>query len=305
LQSASNNIIDIDQDKANRAGVTNQDIALSLMTALSGFTAGDFRDGEDNIDIVMRSEGGQKLDVETLRGLNIFAQATGKNIPLMQVADLVPDWQYAKIIRRDLNRTLTVACDAKEGYTASDITKIIAPFIKDDLNKWPEGYSYELGGESESSKESMGAVGVQLPLAGLIILMLMIGQFNSMRKTFIILSTVPLGLIGVLSGLYIFQSFFGFMAFLGLIDCVDTEKNVNGKNDYDAVVTAALQRFRPIMLSTLTSAMGLIPMYTGGGLLWEPMAVAIMVGQICATAITLLYVPALYKLLYRAKKSAV
>lgn len=309
-------IIDIDQDKANRAGVTNQDIALSLMTALSGFTAGDFRDGEDNIDIVMRSEGGQKLDVETLRGMNIFAQATGKNVPLMQVADLVPDWQYAKIIRRDLNRTLTVACDAKQGFTASDITKVIAPFIKDDFTKWPAGYTYELGGESESSKESMGAVGVQLPLAGLIILMLMIGQFNSMRKTFIILSTVPLGLIGVISGLYIFQSFFGFMAFLGLIslagiiinnaivliDCVDSEKNENGLNDYDAIVSAARQRFQPIMLSTLTSAMGLIPMYTGGGLLWEPMAVAIMVGQIFATAITLLFVPALYKLLYRAKK---
>ncbi len=311
-------IIDIDQDKANRAGVTNQDIALSLMTALNGFTAGDFRDGDDNIDIVMRSEDGKKLDVESLRGMNIFAQGTGRNVPLMQVADLVPDWQYAKILRRDLYRTLTVSCDAKDGFTASDITKILSPFIAEDVKNWPKGNTYESGGESESSKQSIGAVGDQLPIAGLIILLLMVGQFNSIRKTFLILSTIPLGLIGVLFGLFVFQSYFGFMAFLGvislagivinnaivLIDCVDSEKKENNKNDYDAIISAARQRFQPIMLSTLTSAAGLIPMYTGGGEMWQPMAVAIMIGQICATAITLLFVPALYKLLYRAKNNA-
>jgi multidrug efflux pump subunit AcrB len=308
-------IIDIDQDKANRAGVTNQDIALSLMTALNGFNAGDYRDGEDNIAIMMRSEGSQQLDVETLRGLNIFSQATGRNVPLMQVADLVPDWQYAKILRRDLYRTLTVSCDAKDGYTASDITKNISPYIVEDQQQWPAGYTYEMGGESENSKESMGAVAVQLPIAGFIILILLIGQFNSMRKTFIVLSTIPLGLIGVLVGLYVFQSFFGFMAFLGvislagivinnaivLLDRIEMEKNVFNRTPYDAISAAALQRFRPIMLTTLTTTLGLIPLYLGGGLMWEPMAIAIMVGLLFATIITLLFIPAMYKLLFRIK----
>jgi len=309
-------IIDIDQDKANRAGVTNQDIALSMMTALNGFDAGDFRDGEDNIPIMMRSEGSQQLDVEDVRGLNIFSQATGKNVPLMQVADLVPDWQYAKILRRDLYRTLTVSCDAKEGFTASDISKEIAPFVKEDKKSWLSGYKYELGGESESSAESMGAVAVQLPVAGFIILILLIGQFNSMRKTFIVLATIPLGIIGVIVGLYVFKSFFGFMAFLGvislagivinnaivLLDRIKIEQEDFGRTPYDAVIAAALQRFRPILLTTFTTTLGLIPLYLGGGLMWEPMAVSIMVGLIFATGITLLFVPAMYKLLFRVKK---
>jgi len=309
-------IIDIDQDKANRAGVTNQDIALSLQTSLVGFNAGDFRDGEDNIPIMMRSEGSQQIDTEDLRGVNIFSQMTGRNVPLLQVAELIPDWQYAKILRRDLYRTLTVSCDAKEGYTASDISKVISPFVVEDKECWPAHYTYELGGESESSAESMGAVAVQLPVAGFIILLLLIGQFNSMRKTFIVLSTIPLGLIGVILGLLAFQSFFGFMAFLGvislagivinnaivLLDRIKIEEEEFNRDPYDAIIAASLQRFRPILLTTFTTTLGLIPLYLGGGLMWEPMAISIMVGLLFATVITLLFVPAMYKLLFKVKK---
>ncbi|MEM9920509.1 MAG: efflux RND transporter permease subunit [Bacteroidota bacterium] len=310
-------IIDIDPDKANRAGVTNQDIAISLQTALTGFNSGAFRDGEDNIPIMMRSLGSQELDVQQLNGLNIFSQNTGKSVPLVQVANILPDWQFAKIIRRDLYRTLSISCDAQIGYTATDITSELSPFLAEDEQQWPYGYTYELGGESESSSDAMGAVGAKLPLAGFIILLLLIGQFNSFRKTFIVLSTIPLGLIGVILGLLAFQSFFGFMAFLGvislagivinnaivLIDRIKIEEEDYKRPPYEAIIAAAIQRFRPILLTTFTTTLGLIPLYLGGGLMWEPMAIAIMIGLLFATVITLLFVPVMYKLLFRVRQA--
>jgi len=308
-------VIDIDQDKANRANLTNQDIAISLQTAVSGYNAGSFRYGEDNIPIIMRNEGSQKIDVRELDGVNIFSQNSGSNVPLIQVAKIVPDWQYAKIKRRNLYRTVTISCDARDGFTASDITDQLSPTLSDLSQTWKKGYTYRLGGESEQSAEAMGAVAAKLPLAGFIILLLLIAQFNSFRNTFIVLSTIPLGLIGVILGLVLFRSFFGFMAFLGvislagivinnaivLIDRIKIEIVDFGRQPFDAIVRAAQQRFRPIILTTFTTTLGLIPLYLGGGLMWEPMAIAIMVGLLFATVITLLFVPVLYMLLFRVK----
>jgi multidrug efflux pump subunit AcrB len=308
-------IIHIDQDKANRAGLTNQDIATSLRTALSGFDAGDFRDGEDNIPIIMRSLGSQELDAFQLESLPIFAQSSGRNVPLAQVAEIEAVWQYAKIKRRDLYRTMVVSCDAKTGYTPSEITEILGPWLEEEAKSWKSGYTYSLGGESEQSAEAMGAVIAKLPLAGFIILLLLISQFNSFRKTTIVLSTIPLGIIGVVLGLLVFQSYFGFMAFLGvislagivinnaivLIDRIQIEQSELGKEPYHAIVDAALQRFRPILLTTFTTSLGMIPLYLGGGLMWEPMAIAIMIGLLFATVITLLFVPIVYKLLFKVR----
>ena len=155
----------------------------------------------------------------------------------------------------------------------------------------------------------------KLPLAGFIILLLLISQFNSLRKTFIVLSTIPLGIIGVVLGLLLFRSYFGFMAFLGLIslagivinnaivliDRIKIEQEELGKAPFQAIIDAAQQRFRPILLTTFTTTLGLIPLYLGGGLMWEPMAVAIMIGLLFATVITLLFVPVLYSVLFNVR----
>ena len=308
-------VVDIDQSKTQNAGLTNQDIALSLQTALTGFNTGAFREGDQSIPIVLRNASSQDVDVRQLESINIYAQASGKNVPLGQVAQIVPEWQLAKIKRRDLYRTLTVTCDAKSGFTAQDITDEFIPWLEEDSKSWKPGYRYELGGESEQSSEAMSAVVAKLPLSGFIILALLIVQFNSFRKTFIVLSTIPLGLIGVIAGLLIFRSFFGFFAFLGLIslagivinnaivliDRIQIELNQSGRASIEAIVAAAQQRFRPILLTTCTTTLGLIPLYLGGGLMWEPMAVAIMVGLLFATVITLLFVPVLYKILFAVK----
>ena len=306
-------LVDIDPTKGNRAGLSNQDIALSLQTALDGSNAGSFRDGDDNIPIIMRNIGSEEMDVHQLDGLNLIAQSTGQNVPLVQVAEIHPDWQYPKILRRNLYRNMVISCDAIDGFTPSDLTDEILPWLATESKNWPAGYSYTLGGESEQSGEAMGAVAAKLPLAGFIILLLLVLQFNSFRKTFIVLTTIPLGMIGVILGLLIFRSSFGFMAFLGLIslagivinnaivliDRIKIELEEQERPPFEAIVKAAQQRFRPILLTTFTTTLGLIPLYLGGGEMWEPMAVAIMIGLIFATVITLVFVPVLYKVLFR------
>ena len=307
--------IDIDQDKAGRAGVSNQDIALSLQTALSGMDIGDFRDLDGNIPIMMANLERDDIEVLDLESINIFSQATGQNVPLVQVANIDLDWQIAKIFRKDLNRTITVTCDAKTGFTARDLTDELMPYMEEQKASWEAGYTYSFGGESEASAEALGAVGEKLPIAGFLILFLLMLQFNSYKKTIIVLLSIPLGLIGVILGLILFNSYFGFMAYLGLIslagivinnaivllDRIEIEQNEFNRNPYDSIIAAAQQRFRPILLTTFTTVLGLIPLYLGGGLMWEPMAVAIMIGLLFATVITLLFVPVLYKLFFRVK----
>ncbi len=308
-------VVDIDPARTRKAGLTNQDIALSLQAALTGFDVGAFREGDRSIPIVLRHEGSQEVDVRQLESLSIFAQGSGINVPLGQVAQVVTQWQLPRIKRRDLNRTMTVTCDAARGFTARDVTDALVPWLEEDSRSWKQGYRYELGGESEESGDAMGAVISKLPLSAFIILGLLVLQFNSIRKTFIVLSTIPLGLIGVVAGLLVFRSFFGFFAFLGLIslagivinnaivllDRIQIEQDRSGRASIDAIVAAARQRFRPILLTTCTTTLGLVPLYLGGGLMWEPMAVAIMMGLLFATVITLLFVPVLYKILFRVR----
>lgn len=311
-------VINIDPYKTGMAGITNQDIAISLRTALAGVDIGDYRDLDGNIPIVLQNEKGNSMDLKTLESVTVFSQPTGRNVPLTQVATVDIKWQRAKIMRRDLNRTITINCNVGAGFTAAGITKQINTYLKDISKDWEKGYSYNLGGENERSTEAMGAVILNLPFSAFIILLLLTLQFNSFRKTFIVLSTIPLGIIGVVIGLVAFRSYFGFMAFMGLIslagivvnnaivllDRIDIEINEFGKNSFQAIIDAAQQRFRPILLTTFTTVLGLIPLYMGGGLMWEPMAVAIMVGLLFATIITLLFVPALYTILYKVKKGA-
>lgn len=307
--------IKIDQSKLSRSGLTNQDIAVSLNTILSGATVGQFRESDQTIPLVMRAEGSNSISYEKLESLSIFSQQNGKNIPLAQVATIIPEWQYAKILRRDLKRTVTVESQLVKGFTASDVTSIVEPWLAEESKNWKPGYSFEFGGESESSSEAMGAVANKLPLAFFIILMLLVLQFNSFRKTTIVLSTIPLGIIGVVGGLLLANSNFSFTGFLGvislagilinnaivLIDRIQIELTEYNREPLDAIIQAANERFRPILLTTFTTSLGLIPLWIGGGPMWEPMAIGIIFGLLFATVITLIFVPIMYKLLFKVK----
>ena len=158
---------------------------------------------------------------------------------------------------------------------------------------------------------------VNLPIAFMAILLLMVTQFNSIRKPLIILTSIPLGIIGVSYGLYITNSYFGFMTLLGiislsgivinnaiiLIERIQTEEKENGFSAYESIIEASLSRFRPIVLTTLTTVLGLVPLWYSGGAMWEPMAISIIFGLMVSTMFTLAFVPVLYSLYFKVKNN--
>jgi multidrug efflux pump subunit AcrB len=308
-------MINVNPLTAQWAGVSNQDIAISLQTVLSGAQIGEYREGDEVIPVIMRSDQASGLDIEDLESLNIYAQQTGKSVPLTQVADLGVVWQASRIKRRDLYKTITITSDLRPGYTATDVTNVLESWLKEAQPGWGLGYRYEIGGDAEASARAMAAVVAKLPLSISIIILLLISQFNSVRKPLIIILTIPLGLIGVILGLLVARSYFGFMAFLGMIslsgivinnaivllDRIKMEAEQFGRAPVEAIIVAAQQRFRPILLTTATTSLGLLPLWIGGGVMWEPMAISIIFGLLFATVLTLLFVPVLYKALFRVK----
>ena len=306
-------LIEIDQNRAQNAGITSSDIATSLQTVLDGFQTGEYREDNKSIPIVMRSGDSQQQTLASLETLNVYSQNSGKSVPLLQVASIVPTWQYAKIKRLDLRRTINISSELRDGGNASAIMSVVTPWLEEQINGvWPEGYTYELGGDAEQTAENMGPIIGYLPISGFIIVLLLIIQFNSVRKMTMVVLTIPLGIIGVVVGLLVFQEAFGFMPFLGvislagivinnaivLIDRMEVELAA-GRTDQDSVIAACLQRFRPILLSTFTTILGLLPLYLSGGEMWEGMAVSIMIGLLFGTIITLLFIPSLYSALFK------
>lgn len=306
-------IIQIDQTRAQLAGVTNSDIAISLQTVLDGFGTGEFREGDESIPIILRSEENEQQTLESLESLNVYAQNSGKSVPFLQVANVIPQWQYLKIKRLDLSKTVTISSQISEDANTSAIMAMMMPWLDDQKKTWGEDYTYTIGGDAEKTADNMGAVFKFLPLSIFIIVLLLIIQFNSFRKMIMTVATIPLGIIGMVLGLFIFQTPFGFMAFLGvislagivinnaivLIDRIEIEEKELKRKTQDAIIGACLQRFRPILLATFTTVLGLIPLYLGGGEIWEPMAVTIMIGLLFGTVITLVFIPSFYSVLYK------
>ena len=305
-------IIDIDQARAFRSSVTNQDIATSLNASLSGLQLSEFREGDDVIPIVLRTTASDRNDLSKLDNLTVFSQSAGVAVPLSQVAAANVVWEPARIKRLDRKRMLTVQVQLAPDITAAEVMQDLRPRLAEMSAGWPPGYSYTEGGETDESNEAMGSIVDALPFGCIGIVMLLMLQFNSFRRTTIVLVTIPLGLIGITAGLLIAQSVFGFFTFLGLIslagivinnaivllDRVKLEIEENGLAPADAVVSAAVQRARPILLTTATTIGGMIPLWLGGGPMFEPMAVAILFGLLFATFITLLLVPVLYSALF-------
>ena len=308
-------VVKINQQRALRVGVTNEDIAVSLQSGLSGLELTQYREDDKVIPVIFRSVEADRHDIRKLQSLTIYSQAKGTAIPLTQVADIEIVWEPAKILRRDRFKAITVGAQIKPGFTAAEGFNALKPWLKESAPHWPFSFRYELGGDAESSQKGNQSIADKLPIAFFIIMFLLVAQFNSIRKSIIILTTIPLGLIGVTAGLLIGKSFFGFMTLLGIISLagivinnaivllerIQLEINELGLVPYEAIISAAQKRFRPILLTTATTVLGLLPLYFGGGEMWEPMAIAIMAGLLFSTLLTLGVVPVLYALLFRVR----
>jgi multidrug efflux pump subunit AcrB len=306
-------VVRVNQPRALRAGLTSRDVAVSLQTILSGITTTEYREQDEVIPVTLRSTSADRQDFGKLESHNIYVQRTGQSVPLKQVADIEIAWQPAKILRRDRRRTVTVEASLDQSGNAIAVAQQMDSWLQKAREKWPFGYKYEMGGELETSGEANESIGVNLPITGLIVILLLVWQFNSLRRPLIILLTIPLGMIGVTIGLLLTGSYFGFMTLLGiislagivinnaivLIDRINIEIEQNGLPPDRAILESAMRRLRPILLTTGTTVGGLLPLWLGGGPLWEPMAIAIIFGLMFATVLTLGVVPLLYSLFFR------
>jgi len=299
--------VNIDQDRARRAGVTSEGIAQALNAYFDGTAVSNFREGDKIIPIVVRGDD-TRDDWSALRVLPVMSE-NGEPVPLVQVANFEGYIAPGKFKRLDQERTYTVSGKHRTKQ-ATEFHSDVWPFIEG--LELPEGYRIEIGGEVESSANGNGALAENLPFAMIGIIVLLVLQFNSFRRPAIIMLTIPLVVIGAVMGLMISNAFFSFTALLGifslfgiivnngivLIDRIDIERD-NGKNVHESIIEACLARMRPILMTTLTTILGLIPMALFGGAMWFPMAIVIMGGLAVGSILTLGFVPVLYSLFFR------
>lgn len=305
----------IDQARARRAGASSEDVAISLRSGLSGIETTEYRASDDIIPIVLRSEAADRQDLGKIANMDVFVQSTGASIPLSQIARIEVDWEPSKILRRDLYKTVTVSADLAAGVSALAVATEVEAWLEQADDDWPRDYEWTIGGEQEASADANASLVEKFPIAGFIILLLLVSQFNSLRRTAIVLLTIPLGMIGVTIGLLLTGEVFSFMALLGvislagiiinnaivLLDRIRLEIDDNGRTPPEAVLESAQRRLRPILVTTATTCGGLLPLWFFGGPMWAPMAVSILFGLLFATALTLGVVPVLYSLLFRVE----
>ena len=324
-------VIEVDREKAALYGLTTRDIGTTVRSAINGTEASKFRDGKDEYDITVRLAEEYRDDLNAIGDLTIMSD--GQQIPLSSVAR----WSVGKgtgdVLRKDLDRVVTITSDVRSGFNANAVLAEVGEYIADFRAGLPNGYRLQFAGQQQEQQESqaflLGAFFTAIFLIGFIL----VSQFDSVTKPLIILSSVLLSTVGVLIGLMVFQMPFGvIMTGVGvislagvvvnnaivLIDYIDVLRKRDGLSRFEAIVQAGKTRFRPVILTAVTTVLGLFPLAVGlnfnfiglftslspeffwGGeqaSWWGPMAIAVISGLTFATFLTLVLVPVMYSLL--------
>ncbi len=296
--------IQIDQDQARRIGYTSEALASVLNTAISGTRVTQLRDGIYLVDVVARARQEDRIALENLQTLQVPLR-NGRTVPLSQFATFETEQEQPLVWRRDRIPTLTVQADVAEGALAEGIVSELTPGIAELNAQMPTGYRIELGGVAEESADSRASVIAVVPLMIFLMLTLLMLQLQSFPSLAMVSLVMPLGLIGVVAALFLVQKPLGFVAVLGvlallgmiaknaviLISQIEDERS-RGAPVRQAAVDAAMSRFRPLMLTTLSTVLGLAPI--APTVFWGPMAFAVMGGLLVATVLTLVFLPVLY-----------
>jgi multidrug efflux pump subunit AcrB len=303
--------VQIDQDKARLLGLSSEAIAGALTGVVSGSPVTQVRDDIYLVNVVTRAIDEQRLSLSTLRNLQVQLP-NRRTVPLSAVATFEFQQEYPFILRRDSVPTLTVRADVAPGLLPEAVVSALAPAVQEMRGSLPASYHIDVGGTVEESAYSQASVVEVVPVMLFVMITLLMAQLQRFSLLFLVLSVVPMGLIGVIGGLLLFQQPLGFVAILGilallgmiarnaviLIEQIEIERR-EGKQPWDAVVEASLSRFRPIVLTAISTVLGLIPIAIT--IFWGPMAIAIMGGLLVATLLTLVFLPALYVTWFRIK----
>jgi multidrug efflux pump len=304
--------IQIDQNEARLLGLSSQALASVLNTVISGSAITQVRDDIYLVDVITRATDEERISLDTLRSIQV-PLANGRTVPLSQFASFTYDQEQPLIWRRDRVPTLTVQADVKAAVLPATVVDALAPSIA-ELNKTlPRPYRIALGGVVEDSAKAQASVAAVVPAMLLIMFTVLMVQLRSFSRLFIVLSVGPLGLIGVVGALLLSGKPLGFVAILGilallgmitknaviLIGQIEAERS-QGKDIWQATVDASSTRFRPIMLTAISTVLGMIPI--APTVFWGPMAFAIMGGLLVGTILTLVFLPTLYVAWFRGKE---
>ena len=301
----------LDQDKARLMGLTSQDVAAFLANAVSGVTVTQFRERDKLIDVVIRGTGDERARVSFLKDLAIPV-GSGKPVPITQLAEIRHELEEGVVWRRDRLPTITVRADVRGDAQGPDIAARIDPKLDRLRAGLPLGYRIEPGGAIEDSARGQRSIVAGVPLMLVAILTLLMIQLRSFARTLMVVLTAPLGLVGVVAALLAFGQPFGFVAMLGtialsgiimrnsviLVDQIDRDI-AEGARASDAIVSATVRRFRPIVLTAAAAVLALVPLTRSD--FFGPMAVAMMGGLVVATVLTLAFLPALYAAWFRVE----
>ncbi|MDD2741513.1 MAG: efflux RND transporter permease subunit [Rhodocyclaceae bacterium] len=303
--------VEIDQDKARLLGVSGQDLAALLNMSLNGLTVTSYREGIKTIDVVLRGEGYERGALAALPDLAIPTRS-GRSVPLSQLGKINYSFEPGMLWRRDRTPTITVRANIYGQVQPATVVGQLAPEVDQIRSGLPAGYKIDVGGSVEESAKGSNSVVAGLPVFVLAVVTILMIQLQSVSRVVMVLLTAPLGLIGISLFLLVFNRPFGFMALLGtialfgmimrnsiiLVDQIEQDLAA-GKSRWEAIVESTVRRFRPIVLTALAAVLAMIPLSRND--FFGPMAVAIMGGLIVATALTLLFLPALYAAWYKVK----
>jgi multidrug efflux pump len=326
----------VNRERAAMFGLSTQQVGMTVRQAINGVEASKFRDGKDEYDITVRLEEDFRKNINSLSDLNIMADK-GRQIPLSAVADWEVAEGFGGIKHKDAERFIAISADVRSQYNANEVLKEVQGVVKPYLQQLPPGFEYEYTGQKEEQQKAMDFLTNAFLIALFLIAFILISQFNSLSKPIIILTSVIMSTAGVLYGLVIFNMPFviimtgiGVISLAGvvvnnaivLIDYIDILRTRDNMELREALVQAGKVRFRPVILTAVTTTLGLVPLaigfnldflvlvgnpaefftnigqyvYMGGeqAAWWSPMAIAVIVGLVFATALTLILVPVMY-----------
>ena len=301
------------ETKGRRLGISREDLSNALLTNFSGRSVGVYRENDNLIPIIARAPASERLNVESIASIQIPSSVTGLSVPLVEtISGFNTDWDNANLLRKNRVWTIQAQTDPLPGELASDLLSRIRPDI--EAIELPPGYKLKWNGELGNSADANSDLASTLPLGFLAMLMVVIILFNALRQPFVIWLIVPLALIGVVLGLLLTNTALEFMAILGLlslvglliknaivlVDQMDLEIE-EGKPRFDAVIDSAASRVRPVMMGSVTTVLGVIPLF--GDAFFKSMAVVLVFGLSFATILTLLILPAIYAAVFKIKSS--
>jgi len=310
--------LEVDQAKARALGVTTASIAQASRTTLVGSTVGQYREGDELIDIVLRQPLSER-DALTDLAHSYLPTASGQSIPLQQVVKVGFGWEPGVMWRENREYAITVQSDVVEGLQGATVTAQLKPVLDQIQARWlaegRTGYRIEVAGAVEESSKGSASIAAGVPLMLFIVFTLLMIQLQSFSRAMLVFLTGPMGMAGVAGALLLLNRPFGFVALLGvialmgmiqrnsviLIDQIEQDR-ARGVPAWDAIVEAAVRRMRPIVLTAAAAVLAMIPL--SRSVFWGPMAVAIMGGLVVATVLTLLALPAMYAAWFRVKRPA-